>query len=557
VPNPRGAQGGDLTSFTEIGGSNEELERMLDVALGRTGSDLAAGSHLADGGLGSTERAALPTRAAGRAASSGGFGTRSRDRASSKMRPVRRHTKRLLAALDLTAVALGIAIGASVLAAGLGVGAIEPGTHLGAWTLVYAPVYLVAFAVYGLYRRERRRLFATNFPDLMYLAHALLAGGAATLALSHLLRHFFGVTPTATLTGAVFITVPIMVTVPVIRVLGGLVVRRSGLVRSRVIILGSGTVADSVALRLASFDDLELLGCVDDPGPYTDGGRGVTSIGLLGRVDDLPALCAELDVDRVIVAFSPTDSRALADTLRRLPSSVQISVVPRLFDLLTWRSHVDELHGLPVMDVAPPALTLGNRAAKRGLDLTIAGLVIVISLPAWVAIAIAIKASSSGPVFFKQLRAGRDGRPFSIFKFRTMRVGADQEKRSLRAENEVDGPLFKIREDPRVTPIGRLLRATSLDELPQLLNVLKGDMSLVGPRPFVIDEAERIDGWAARRFDVRPGMTGLWQVSGRNDLPFEELQRLDYAYVASWSPWWDLKIVWQTPSCVMRRRGAY
>jgi lipopolysaccharide/colanic/teichoic acid biosynthesis glycosyltransferase len=138
-----------------------------------------------------------------------------------------------------------------------------------------------------------------------------------------------------------------------------------------------------------------------------------------------------------------------------------------------------------------------------------------------------------------------------------MRVGADDEKLSLHSSNEVDGPLFKIREDPRVSPIGRFLRATSLDELPQLLNVIKGDMSLVGPRPFVIDEADLIDGWAARRFDVRPGMTGLWQVSGRNDLPFEELRRLDYAYVASWSLWWDLKIIWQTPGSVLRRRGAY
>ena len=171
--------------------------------------------------------------------------------------------------------------------------------------------------------------------------------------------------------------------------------------------------------------------------------------------------------------------------------------------------------------------------------------------------AIAIKATSPGPVLFRQPRTGRNGENFQIFKFRTMTVGADDAKVELRGHNDVDGPLFKLRDDPRVTRLGRLLRATSFDEMPQLLNVLLGQMSLVGPRPFVPDESAGIDGWAARRFDVKPGMTGLWQISGRNDLPFEELRQLDYAYVASWSLWWDLKILWHTPGSVLRRHGAY
>jgi lipopolysaccharide/colanic/teichoic acid biosynthesis glycosyltransferase len=181
----------------------------------------------------------------------------------------------------------------------------------------------------------------------------------------------------------------------------------------------------------------------------------------------------------------------------------------------------------------------------------------VLTLPLWVLVAAAVKLSSPGPVLFHQDRMGRGGKQFRIYKFRTMRVGADVEKAALATANEVDGPLFKIKRDPRVTPIGRVLRATSLDEFPQLINVVKGDMSLVGPRPFVVPESAQIDGWAARRYDVRPGMTGLWQVSGRNDLAFDELRRLDYAYVASWSLLWDLKIMWQTPASVLRRRGAY
>jgi lipopolysaccharide/colanic/teichoic acid biosynthesis glycosyltransferase len=174
-----------------------------------------------------------------------------------------------------------------------------------------------------------------------------------------------------------------------------------------------------------------------------------------------------------------------------------------------------------------------------------------------VVIAAAIVVSSGRPVFFRQDRVGFKGKTFRMIKFRTMEVGADDVKIDLREHNDVDGPLFKLHNDPRVTKIGRFLRSTSLDETPQLVNVLLGKMSLVGPRPFVPDESAGLDGWAARRFDVRPGMTGLWQISGRNDLPFEELRQLDYAYVASWSLWWDLKILWHTPGSVTRRHGAY
>jgi lipopolysaccharide/colanic/teichoic acid biosynthesis glycosyltransferase len=228
-----------------------------------------------------------------------------------------------------------------------------------------------------------------------------------------------------------------------------------------------------------------------------------------------------------------------------------------MFELVTWRSQVEEISGLPVMDIAPANLGLSARFVKRAFDTAVSATILLVTLPVFVVVAAVIKATSRGPVFFRQARRGRDGIAFRIFKFRTMRADAEKERDLYLDRNEVDGPLFKIKEDPRITSVGRLLRGTSLDELPQLLNVLKGDMSVVGPRPFVIAESDRIDGWAARRFDVRPGMTGLWQTSGRNDLPFEELRRLDYAYVASWSFTWDLKILWQTPGSVWRRQGAY
>jgi len=458
---------------------------------------------------------------------------------------------------DTLSVLLALALGLEVMRAGFGIGVEHPGPSLGLWPIAAIPIYLAAFSLYGLYRRDRRRLFPNSFSDLLYLAHALFVAGCSTLIASHVAHRVFDSVPRLSLSGAVLLSVPALVTVPLGRGLVGTTMRLRGRVRSRVIILGSGIVADSVARRLGAFDDVQLLGCVDDEGSYAAMRHKPLGDSVLGGIADLPHLCVALGADRVIVAFSPTAAPAVAETLRRLPASVQVSVVPRLFDLITWRSHVEEIHGLPLMDLAPPSLALTHRTVKRSMDLTVALGTALIGLPLWVAIAVAVKVSSPGPVFFRQLRCGRKGEAFSIYKFRTMRDGADGEKDALSGSNEVDGPLFKIKEDPRVTRVGRFLRATSLDEFPQLINVIKGDMSLVGPRPFVLSEAGRIDGWAARRFDVRPGMTGLWQVSGRNDLPFEELRRLDYAYVASWSTWWDLKIIWHTPGSVLRRRGAY
>jgi lipopolysaccharide/colanic/teichoic acid biosynthesis glycosyltransferase len=194
---------------------------------------------------------------------------------------------------------------------------------------------------------------------------------------------------------------------------------------------------------------------------------------------------------------------------------------------------------------------------KRGVDVVTAAAGLVLLAPVFAVLALAIRLDSHGPVFFRQDRYGRGGRIFRIVKFRTMVDGAEVQRHALADRNEVDGPLFKLREDPRVTRVGRVLRRYSLDELPQLWNVLRGDMSLVGPRPFVTHEADQITGWAQRRLDICPGMTGLWQVSGRNDIPFEEMVTLDYIYVTNWSLWWDVKLLFQTIPTVLARRGAY
>jgi lipopolysaccharide/colanic/teichoic acid biosynthesis glycosyltransferase len=199
-----------------------------------------------------------------------------------------------------------------------------------------------------------------------------------------------------------------------------------------------------------------------------------------------------------------------------------------------------------------------SRLLKRAFDTAVAALVLLLLLPLLVAIAVAIKLDSRGSVVYRQPRRGRNGSEFTIAKFRTMHVGAEARRSDVLHLNEVDGPLFKAKKgDPRVTRIGGFLRRYSLDELPQLLNVIRGDMSLVGPRPFVVYEADQITGWAARRLDMTPGITGLWQVLGRNDIPFDEMVKLDYLYVTNWSLWWDLKILCQTIPVVLGKRGAY
>ena len=258
----------------------------------------------------------------------------------------------------------------------------------------------------------------------------------------------------------------------------------------------------------------------------------------------------------MLVTFSRSHPSDTVEKLRHLHGAVPISVVPRYFELMSYRSQVDEIDGLPMIDVAPRRLGPGSRFVKRSLDVVGATLGLLILAPL---LAVAVSPSSS-PRRGRRLRTdriGRGGQAFTIWKLRTMRLGAESERHALAEATKANGKLFKLEEDPRVFRLGSFLRRTSLDEIPQLFNVLCGQMSLVGPRPFIPEESESFESWAERRFEMRPGVTGLWQVSGRSDLGHDQLQRLDYLYVASWSILWDLRILWKTPTAVLRRRGAY
>jgi exopolysaccharide biosynthesis polyprenyl glycosylphosphotransferase len=409
--------------------------------------------------------------------------------------------------------------------------------------LVTVVALAASLHLHGLYRRPASRLRPSAWWRPTVIARCLPTASLLALGSEAVLVG----SERMTLTASVAMTAPVVAFIPLGR---RLLVRLFGPPAvTRIVVVGSGTVADRIIARLNRCSDTVLVGQVDDDK------RPIRP--LLGTMRQLPELCKEHRVDRIIVAFSDNPDWQILALLRRLDGRVPVTVVPRLFELHSWRSEVEELHGLPLLHIPPASITLGARMAKRTMDLTLALSAILLTFPAWLAMAIAIKLDSPGPVFFLQERTGRGGRPFRVVKFRTMSADAWEQRVTVSDSNEVDGPLFKMRKDPRVTRVGALLRRTSLDELPQLFNVIRGQMSLVGPRPLPVEESDRLEGAALTRFNVSPGLTGLWQVSGRSDLTYADLQHLDSVYVRSWSLLWDLRIIKDTPRSVLAGRGAY
>jgi exopolysaccharide biosynthesis polyprenyl glycosylphosphotransferase len=324
----------------------------------------------------------------------------------------------------------------------------------------------------------------------------------------------------------------------------------------RTLIVGAGRVGQRLALKINKHTEYNtrLVGFVDDTPHDLDPRLG--NMPVLGGEDDLVDVIRDYGVSRVILAFSRRSAEELLEVVRDAGlRDVHLSIVPRYFEIIASSVQIVDVEGIPVIEVPAARLSRMARVSKRTFDLVLTSVGLILLLPMFIVIPICIKLDSRGPVFFKQRRMGRGREPFDIFKFRTMRVGAEEQRSDLIEHNESSGPLFKIRDDPRVTSVGKLLRTLSLDELPQLLNVLRGEMSLVGPRPFVVHEDDLISGWARRRLDLTPGITGLWQVLGRNDIEFEEMVRLDYLYVNSWSLWWDVKLLLRTAPVVFLRRG--
>jgi exopolysaccharide biosynthesis polyprenyl glycosylphosphotransferase len=334
--------------------------------------------------------------------------------------------------------------------------------------------------------------------------------------------------------------------------------RSRGACMRRVVAVGHApAVADLVAeLGRGTYHGLSVVGACLAGGTMLNEIAGVPVFGGLGSV---PAAVGQFRADTVAVLACPEMNgirlRELAWDLEK--TGTDICVAPALLDVAGPRTTIRPVAGLPLLHVDHPELDGGKKVIKEAFDKALALTGVILLAPVFAIIALAIKFADHGPVFFKQVRVGKDGHTFTVWKFRTMVVDAEKRKAELTAHNEAAGALFKMRRDPRVTRPGAWLRRYSLDELPQLFNVLFGDMSLVGPRPALPVEAAKYGDHMRRRLVVKPGMTGLWQINGRSDLPWDEAVRLDLRYVENWSFILDLQILWKTLSAVMGGYGAY
>ena len=289
--------------------------------------------------------------------------------------------------------------------------------------------------------------------------------------------------------------------------------------------------------------------------------RGGIDYEFAGAVTLGPALHEELSrqrLDELIVADSGLDEREMLEIVEAAHRrGVKVRVAPRTAELLIERGEYVPGQGVPLFELRPPILAGTDWALKRAFDVVVAAATVVVGLPVWLVIAALIKATSRGPVLYADPRIGLGEEEFRMLKFRTMVAGAAGEQGLLESVNEATGALFKIRDDPRVTRVGRTLRRFSLDEVPNVLNVLRGEMSLVGPRPLPVRDYALLAPWHRRRSNVLPGMTGLWQIAGRSNLPFDDLVRLDFYYLENWSLWLDITILAKTMPAVFARRGAY
>ncbi len=459
----------------------------------------------------------------------------------------------ILIGADCIALAAAIALTYGIAEAIAPPSLIAPAWLVVTLAVLALPAWIAIFTAYNLYERQGRSISLATFDELGDLFHALLAGSLIFLILSQVLRRMMDAEVFFPVEAAIFLATAL----PLVLLLRGSVrswVLPSVMQPRRTLIVGAGDVGQVVERKIRSHPEygLDLVGFVDEQ-PHTG-----AKAPLVGAPSDLPQLVDKLEIDWVVLAFSQASYEDTLDLLRaaRRPD-VHLSIVPRFFEVFASNATIQELEGMPVVNLPPMRLSRSVRVLKRAVDVTAAGLGLLVLAPLLAVAAAAIKLDSRGPVFFRQERHGRGGSVFEILKFRTMVDGAEAQRQALATENEVDGALFKIKDDPRITRVGGFLRTTSIDELPQLWNVLKGEMSLVGPRPFVVHESSQITGWASRRLDLTPGITGLWQVLGRNDMPFDEMVKLDYIYVTNWSIWWDLKILAQTIPVVLGRRGAY
>lgn len=324
----------------------------------------------------------------------------------------------------------------------------------------------------------------------------------------------------------------------------------------RALIVGSGQSAVLAAQKMDAHPEagLALVGFVDDGPRQSVRGRDEP---LLGPIDQLEKLIERFDIQTALIAFVKRGHHEILEMLYRCQPKVEVLVLPRYFEYLSSGVEVDALGNLPVLKLQTHRMGGVSAIVKRLEDVLVASTMLVLTAPLWAILAIAIRLDSPGPVVYRSRRVGRDLRQFDQLKFRTMRIDADKDGQAIETMKEENARGWKLKDDPRITRVGRFLRRSSLDELPQLINILTGEMSFVGPRPALVGELEQYEEWHRKRLSVRPGLTGLWQVSGRSDLPFDERIWLDFYYIDEWSLWLDFKIIIRTVGAVVSARGAY
>ncbi len=441
--------------------------------------------------------------------------------------------RRMLVLADLLAAALALLVCVTV----LGHEALRP------VALLALPLVVVAGKIFGIYDRDELLVARTTIdeaPRLLQLAtlYTLLF----SLLQQQLVAGRLGSAPIAALWGAIMIFA-------LLARASARALAHAATPVERCLLVGTERSAERLATKLAAAGGHAVLVgrmALPDHG----GGREAGA-----RAARLRLLVDELRVHRVIIEPSEPQPQATLDFVREAKGiGARVSLLPRILEVVGSAIELDDLHGLTLLGVRPFGLSRSSALLKRSFDLAGATLGLLAVAPLLALLALLVKLDSPGPAFYRQTRVGRDGRPFKMWKLRTMVDGADALKAGLRALNEADG-LFKIEADPRVTRVGRWLRRSSLDELPQLFNVLRGEMSLVGPRPLVRDDDARITGLDRRRLQLTPGMTGRWQILGSARVPLSEMIKLDYLYVTEWSLWSDLKILLRTVPYVLARRG--
>ena len=442
-------------------------------------------------------------------------------------------SRRALGIADALAVSAALVVGAVV----VGDGGLTPAC------LAVPPLLVVVAKAFGLYDRDEQLLHKSTLDE----APALL--GLATS--SALLLWLSAPVLTSAAPGraeVVAIWGTLFLGLVALRSIARWTARRLAPVE-RCLFVGEADTAAELADKLNASAGVkaELVAWLPAP---SDGARADGAL-----PQRLRELAEEQGVDRVILGPAQGRSEEVLDSIRRVGlRRLRVSVLPDVGRVVDATVELDRLSGITLLGLRRFEMTRSSLILKRSFDIVGSAIALTLLAPALIAIAILIKLDSPGPVLFRQRRAGRYGEPFWMFKFRSMVVGADELKDELRHLNEADG-VFKIADDPRITRVGRLLRRRHADELPQLVNVLRGEMSLVGPRPLPLDEDCRLEGWHRRRLDLRPGITGVWQVLGSSRVPVSEMVRVDYQYVASWSLWNDLRILLLTVPRVVRRRG--